>query len=116
MVEADGSQGKPLAVETGFWRPLPDNGVEVLLTHSTGILEMYLGKVEVGAIQDARITRAKAELRTDVVVRSDSAKPYQTGHRLYGLAEGDLLWTFDMAAMGEGLSNHVAARLSPAGG
>jgi len=47
------------------------------------------------------------------VMRTESAKEYSGGQRLYGLVEGDLLWTFDMAAVGEPLTNHLAARLQP---
>jgi nitrobindin-like protein len=45
------------------------------------------------------------------VVRSESAKEYVAGHRLYGLVEGDLLYAYDMAAMGQALQPHTWARL-----
>jgi len=32
---------------------------------------------------------------------------------MYGLVGGKLLWTFDMAAVGEPLQNHLAASLTP---
>jgi hypothetical protein len=44
-------------------------------------------------------------------VRTGSAKEYVAGQRLYGLVEGDLLWTFDMAAQGQELQPHIWARL-----
>ena len=50
-------------------------------------------------------------LATDAVVRTSSAKEYVGGQRLYGLVEGDLLWTFDMAAVGQPLQPHIWARL-----
>ena len=50
-------------------------------------------------------------MATDVVARTHSAKEYNAGHRLYGLVDGDLLWTFDMAAMGQELQPHLWARL-----
>ena len=59
----------------------------------------------------ARSTGAKIELATDVVVRTESAKEYTGGNRLYGLVEGDLLWAFDMAAMGQALQPHLWGRL-----
>ena len=65
-------------------------------------------------IEDARITGARATLRTDVIAASPSAKPYSAGERLYGLVGGELMWTFDMAAVGEPLTNHLSARLRPA--
>lgn len=115
QLDADGERIRPLAVESGFWRPQPDNEVEVLLTHSTGYAEVWLGKMEVTGLVNAEITGAKVELTTDAVLRTESAKDYSGGHRLYGLVDGDLLWTFDMAAMGHELSNHVAIKLSPVG-
>ncbi len=45
-------------------------------------------------------------------MRTASAKEYTQGHRLYGLVEGRLLWTFDMAAVGQPLVNHLAASLT----
>ena len=40
-----------------------------------------------------------------------SAKEYTSGHRMYGLVESDLLWAFDMAAMGQPLQPHLSASL-----
>ena len=115
MIEADGSTGRPLASEQGFFRPGSegDASVEVLLSHPTGYSEVWLGQVTITDLQDARITGARLELGTEVVARTTSAKEYTRGHRLYGLVAGDLLWTFDMAAMGHTLGNHLAARLRP---
>ena len=99
---------EPLAVETGFWRPQPEGKVEVLLTHPTGITEIYLGVV----------SGTTVEMATDAVVRTESAKPYTAGHRLYGLVdslhrpgEKDLAYAFDMAAMGQPLTPHLWAVL-----
>jgi THAP4-like, heme-binding beta-barrel domain len=104
LLDEEGESVRPLAVETGFFRPQPNNQLEVLLTHPTGVAEIYYGAVE----------GAKIELRTDAVVRTASAKEYTAGHRLYGLVEGDLLWTFDMAAVGKPLQSHIWARLQRA--
>lgn len=95
--------GRPLATETGFWRPRPGGAVEVLLTHPTGIAEVYVGEV----------TGKKIELRTDLVARTETAKEVTAGHRLYGLIEGgELAYAYDMAAFGYELQPHVSARLS----
>ena len=64
-------------------------------------------------IEDARITGARADLHTDVVARTESAKEVNAGHRLYGLVDGELLWTYDMAAVGVPLTSHLSARLRP---
>jgi hypothetical protein len=107
LLEADGTKGRPLGMETGFWRPRPGNHLEVLLTHPTGITEVYLGQVSGTTI----------ELATDAVVRTESAKEVTAGKRLYGLVasqregEKDLAYAFDMAAVGQPLQPHLWARL-----
>ena len=113
LLDDDGNQVRPLATESGYWRPQPDNGVEVVLSHPTGYSEVWLGRVTVTEISGPIITGARIEMSTDAVMRTESAKEYSGGQRLYGLVEGDLLWTFDMAAVGEPLTNHLAARLQP---
>jgi hypothetical protein len=106
-MQPDGTKGLPLGMEMGFWRPQPDNHVEVLLTHPTGITEIYLGEVSGTTI----------EMATDAVARTASAKPVAAGKRLYGLVdsqregEKDLAYAYDMAAMGQPLQPHLWARL-----
>jgi hypothetical protein len=102
LVDDDGNEGRPLALETGFLRPRPAGEVELLLTHPTGFAEIYYGTLD----------GARLVLNTDAVVRTSSAKEYVAGQRLYGLVEGDLLWTFDMAAQGQPLQPHIWARLT----
>ena len=101
LLDDDGNPVRPLATESGYWRPQPDGGVEVVLAHPTGYAEIWLGTV----------TGTKIELATDVVVRTATAKEYTAGTRLYGQVEGDLLWAYDMAAAGEPLQSHISARL-----
>jgi hypothetical protein len=50
-------------------------------------------------------------MSTDVVARTASAKEVTAGHRLYGLVDGDLLYAYDMAAVGQPLGPHLSARL-----
>lgn len=101
LLDDDGNPLRPLATESGYWRPQADGQVEVLVSHPTGINEIYVGEAHGG----------KVELRTDVVARTVSAREYTAGSRLYGLVEGDLLWAYDMAADGHALQSHVSARL-----
>ena len=105
LLNADGTPGRPLAMETGFWRPQPGGKVEVLLAHPTGITEIYLGEV----------TGTKIEMATDVVARTASAKEVTAGHRLYGLVGPDLAYAYDMAAVGQPLQPHLSAQLKRAG-
>ncbi|MGB2839161.1 MAG: FABP family protein [Actinomycetes bacterium] len=102
LLDDDGQRVRPLATETGFWRPRPDGRLEVLLAHPTGFSEIWEGTLD----------GPRIEIRTDVVARTESAKEYTSGHRLYGLVDGDLMWAFDMAAMGEPLQPHLSAQLA----
>jgi THAP4-like, heme-binding beta-barrel domain len=106
LLDDEGAIGRPLAVETGFWRPQPDNQLEVLLAHPTGFAEVYLGQV----------SGTKIEMATDAVVRTSSAKEVTAGRRLYGLIGTDLGYAYDMAAVGQPLQPHLSAQLKRAGG
>ncbi len=113
ILDDEGNRVRPSAMESAYFRPRPDNEFEALFTHPTGYAEVWHGKVTIADIQDARITRASLEMSTDSVMRTASAKEYVGGHRLYGLVpDGDLAWTFDMSAMGQPLTNHLAAKLT----
>jgi hypothetical protein len=106
LLDDAGEKVRPLASETGYWRPVgPAEGggtaLEVLLVHPTGIVETYHGAVD----------GPRVELATDVVARTETAKEYNAAHRMYGLVEGDLLWVLDMAAVGQPLTAHASARL-----
>lgn len=93
--------GRPLALESGYWRPQPDGGVEAVVAHGSGIVEISLGTVD----------GAKIELATDVVARTSSAKEVQALHRLYGIVAGRLMYAIDMAAVGQPLQPHLSAEL-----
>jgi hypothetical protein len=106
LLDDEGRQGRQLATETGYWRPVEGGeggatALEVLLAHPMGYVELYTGSVD-----GPRVT-----LETDAVVRSRTATEYTAATRLYGLVEGDLLWVLDMAAAGSPLSSHASARL-----
>jgi THAP4-like, heme-binding beta-barrel domain len=112
LIDEDGAKVRPLGTETGYWRPgarlsdgRPGIELEVVLSHPTGITEIWLGELSGG----------KIEMRTDAVARTSTAKEYSAGQRLYGLVKSDLYWTFDMAAMGQPMTNHLAAQLKRAG-
>ena len=69
LLDEDGNLVRPLATETGYWRPQPGGQLELILAHPTGIAEIYVGDV----------TGTKIELRTDVVARTTSAKEVTAG-------------------------------------
>jgi hypothetical protein len=101
LLDEHGRIGRPLSAEAGFWRPQADGGLEVLLAHPTGIVEIYLGT----------ISGTRIELATDAVARTASAKEVTAGRRLYGLIGADLGYAYDMAAVGQPLQSHASAQL-----
>lgn len=100
LLDDEGNQVRPLASEVGYWRP-KETGLEVLLSHPTGYVEIYLGRAE----------GPRIELATDVVARTETAKEYTAAKRMYGLVNGDLMWVMDMAAVGQPLQSHASAQL-----
>ena len=105
ILDEQGEKVRPAATEMGFWRPGGEGEVELLLTHPTGILEMYYGSVEPGRIQ----------LQTDGVIRSPHAVEYNAAQRMYGLVESNLMWVMDMAAVGTPMTSHLSAELKRVG-
>lgn len=102
LIDDDANRIRPSGTETGFWRPGKEpRDVEVMLSHPTGIVEVYVGEVVFNRI----------ELTSEVVARTETAKDVKAFTRLYGLVEGDLAYAIDMAAMGHPLQPHLSARL-----
>jgi hypothetical protein len=111
LVHPDGTPIRPAAREVGWWRVAagdagPTDEVEAMFCTPTGVMELHLGSV----------FGVRLELATDAVMRTSSAKEVSAGHRLYGIVEGDLLYAQDMAAVGQPLRPHLAAKLARVGG
>ncbi len=92
---------RPAASEVGFWRIKEKNVLEVLLAHNTGIAEGWVGLVQ----------GAKIQLAMDQGYSSPTAKIVTAGSRLYGLVEGELFTSYDMAALGQTLQAHLWSSL-----
>lgn len=91
-----------MAREQGFWRPQEDDTIELLLTHNTGIVELYYGKVR---------TQTSWEFETDAIIRSATAKEVKGAQRLYGVVNGDLAYVEERAMMGQEMQPHASAHL-----
>lgn len=138
LVEGTGDEPAhlPLTAETGFWRLarprdagdvgpgyLPptapptfadadaveglrndENGfdVEAIIAHPTGLSELYLGQVR----------GPRIDLATDAVVTAPGAPAVTAATRMYGLVAGELLWAWDIAALGGELASHASAKLA----
>lgn len=106
ITDDEGNRVRNGALETGFLRPAgpaEDGGinVELVLAHPTGYAEVWYGNLD-----GPRMT-----LATDIVARTETAKEYTAGHRMYGLVEGDLMYALDMAAEGQPLQSHLWGQL-----
>lgn len=102
LIGLDGEIIRPAAREIGWWRAGGGDEFEVLLTHPTGIVEVYTGRA---------VTTTQWELATDVVARTSTAREVAANKRLYGIVEGSLMYAVDMAAEGHPLQPHLSARL-----
>lgn len=101
LLDDEGNVIRPAARESGFWRPQGNDGIELVLSHSSGIIELFYG--------DTR-GQASWELATDAVVRSVSAKEVTGAKRLYGIVNnGDLGYVEERAMVGQDLQPHVSA-------
>src|ERR1700743_3137073 len=104
LLKEDGTGGRPAALGSGWWRQQPDGTIEVLLSHSSGIVEIYYGTTR---------TMTSWELATDAVVRTASAKEVNAAKRLYGVVNnGDLAYVEERAMVGQPLQPHVSSYLA----
>ena len=103
ILDEEGEKVRDAALETGFLRCRPEGRLELLLAHNTGFVEIWHGELHP--------EQPRFEIVTDTVARTATAKEYAGGKRLYGYVNGDLLYAFDMAAMGQPLQPHTHAQL-----
>jgi hypothetical protein len=103
IIDSEGNHIRPGASESGYWRIKPNKVVELILAHSTGISEGWLGKIS--------DDRPSIQLALDHAYIAPTAKAVTDGARLYGLVEGQLFTSYDMAAMGEELQAHIWSSL-----
>ena len=101
ILDEAGEFVRDAAMESGFLRCRPEGKVEFLLSHSSGVSEVWYGQAGEG----------KVELHTAGVSYTESAKEVTGGTRMYGNVEGDLLYAYDMQAVGQELQPHLWARL-----
>jgi len=108
LLDDDGGFIRQAARESGFWRVNAredgEDTIELLLTHNTGVAELYYG---------TPLNQSSWELATDAVLRTATAKEVTAAKRLYGIIEGgDLGYVEERAMVGQHLQPHLSARLS----
>lgn len=110
LTDAAGTE-RVWGTEAGFWRVPPDrpadlppdrHPVELLLVDPAGHLTLYAGVTGNGRI----------DLASDLIARTPDAAEVSAATRLLGLVEGDLMWTWDIAAFGRPLQSYASARLT----
>ena len=102
IVDENGEKVRDAAMETGFLRPQADGALELVLAPQHRLRRDLVRRAADGG---------RLEMTTDAVARTETAKEYAAGKRIYGYVEGDLLYAYDMAAMGQELQPHLWARL-----
>lgn len=88
--------------EVGWWRPQPDDSIELLIAHSTGVAEMFFG---------APRNQTTWELATDAVIRTPTAEDVTAASRLYGVVEGALAYVEERATAEHELQPRLSAKL-----
>ncbi|TDD02436.1 FABP family protein [Saccharopolyspora terrae] len=101
LLDAEGQVLRPAAWETGWWRPGAEGRMELLLTHATGLLELFYGSAQPGLWT----------LETETVLATATAKDVRAAQRSYAL-RGDVLdYAESRAMVGEPMTPHVSATL-----
>lgn len=110
----EGDYAGPDQRESGYWRvaggepngdgTTTDEVIELLLTHTSGVVELYYGTA---------LNASSWEIATDVVIRSTSSEVVGGAKRLYGIVEGgDLAYVEERVTADGALEPRMSARLS----
>lgn len=94
--------GRPLHSEMGYWRPKEDGIVELVVTHSFGVIEMALGRVDGTAL----------ELRSTDFIETPTAKTIDAAVRRFTVSSDELTYEVDMEFGGHPLQHHLRAALT----
>lgn len=105
-----GDDGRPLHAETGYWRAVAPERVELVLAHPTGVTEIATGSVRVVRADDtAGVT--VIELVSTMIGLTPTAQSVTGLERTFRLQGDTLDYTLRMAAVGEPMTHHLAASL-----
>lgn len=91
-----------LHVETGYWRAVRPDWVEIVLAQPTGIVEVDEGPLDTSSLH----------LRSVAVARTGSAKPVTEIQRDFTFDGPVMRYSMDMAAVGVPLAAHLEAQLT----
>ena len=97
--------GRPLARQSGFWRPVTPDSLEVVMSVAAGLVEVFYGRLVNGPAGE------HVELESDLIGHTATAKRVDKDKRLYAVRGGKLMYAMEMAAVGQGLQPHLSAAL-----
>lgn len=101
----DPDDERPLARQSGFWRPTSKSDLEVVLTVAAGLVEVFYGRLVAGPAGE------HVEIESDLIGHTATAKQVDKDKRLYAVRGGKLMYAMEMAAVGHGLAPHLSAAL-----
>ena len=94
--------GRPLHSEMGYWRPKEDNVVELVITHSFGVVELSMG----------RVTDTTLEFVSEHFMQTPTAKTIDKAIRRFTVDGDDLHYEVDMEFGGHPMQHHLRATLT----
>jgi hypothetical protein len=97
----DLSDGYPMHSESGYLRPVAEGQVELVLAQPSGITEILAGTH----------SGSNIELTSTLVGVSPTAKQVSAVKRVISVADTNLSYQLDMAAVGQDMSIHLQADL-----
>ena len=93
--------GSPMHSEAGYWRPVPDGRIEIVLAHALGVTE-----VQEGTVEGSRIAVASTS-----VVPTTTAKRVGRLERTFEVTNDVLVYEVQMAYGDVPLQRHLGAEL-----
>ncbi|KXO98711.1 FABP family protein [Tsukamurella pseudospumae] len=104
-LDDQGEFSEPDLREAGFWRIGEDDEIEFVVTHASGIVELYYGKP---------VSQTAWELEADVVIRSKTSPLAGASKRLYGLVDqgGSLAYVEERIDADGALVPRLSAKLN----
>ncbi len=93
--------GRPLHAETGYWRCVGGERVELVVAHPNGLVE----------VSEGRLDGMSIELWSTSVARTTTAKEVTRLARDLQVDGDHLTYRVDMAAVGVEITQHLLARL-----
>jgi hypothetical protein len=95
------TEDRPLHAETGYWRPVGDGSVEVVMTYPTGHVEIAAGTVRGTTV----------EVVTGTLAATPTAKRIDQLERRITVDGDELHYVLAMAAVGQPMTPHLEATL-----